>query len=176
MRQGLFMCSPLRVGAVLSAAVAALALGASAAGDSSPRKVAAARYKVPPGFVVEQVAGPPLVRYPLFAAFDDRGRLFVAEGTGTNLPGEQLLKLKKQLGRITLLEDTDGDGTFDKSTVFADDLTFPTAILWHDGVVYPTSHPCLWRFEDRDGKAERREALVRDFRFNGNGCDIHGPF
>ncbi len=34
------------------------------------------------------------------------GRLFVAEGTGTNLPGEQLLKLKKQLGRITLLEDT----------------------------------------------------------------------
>ena len=39
---------------------------------------------VPPGFVVEKVAGPPLVRYPLFAAFDDRGRLFVAEGTGTN--------------------------------------------------------------------------------------------
>ncbi|HKB37055.1 MAG TPA: hypothetical protein VKD72_11415, partial [Gemmataceae bacterium] len=142
----------------------------------SPKEAAAPRFRVPPGFVIEKVAGPPLVRYPLFAAFDDRGRLFVAEGTGTNLPGEQLLKLKKQLGRITLLEDTDGDGRFDKSTVFADDLTFPTGILWHDGVIYATSHPCLWRFEEKDGKAHRREALVRDFRFNGNGCDIHGPF
>jgi hypothetical protein len=33
---------------------------------------------------MEKVAGPPLVRYPLFAALDDRGRLFVAEGTGPN--------------------------------------------------------------------------------------------
>src|SRR5881275_1770776 len=84
------------------------------------------RFQVPPGFIVEQVAGPPLVRYPLFACFDDRGRLFVAEGTGTNLPGSELLKLKKQLGKITLLEDTDGDGVFDKASTFADDLTFPT--------------------------------------------------
>jgi putative membrane-bound dehydrogenase-like protein len=148
------------------------------AGQSEPpsKEPAPPRFRVPPGFVIEKVAGPPLVRYPLFAAFDDRGRLFVAEGTGTNLPGEQLLKLKKQLGRITLLEDTDGDGTFDKSTIFTDDLTFPTGILWHDGIVYATSHPCLWRFEEKDGKAERRGALVRDFRFNGNGCDVHGPF
>ena len=74
------------------------------AGQSGPppKEPAPPRFRVPPGFVIEKVAGPPLVRYPLFAAFDDRGRLFVAEGTGTNLPGEQLLKLKKQLGRITL--------------------------------------------------------------------------
>src|SRR5438105_1639920 len=98
----------------------------------APREGAPPRFSLPPGFVFEKVAGPPLVRYPLFACFDDRGRLFVAEGTGTNLPGPELLKLKKQLGRITLLEDTDGDGAFDKSTVFADDLTFPTGVLWHD--------------------------------------------
>ncbi len=147
---------------------------AFAAGPDRP----APRFQVPPGFVVEKVAWPPLVRYPLFAAFDDRGRLFVAEGTGTNLPGPELLKLPKQLGRITLLEDTDGDGVFDKASVFADDLTFPTGVLWHDGAVYTTSHPNLWRFEDTDGdgKADRREALVGRFNFNGNGCDIHGPF
>src|SRR5262249_58975180 len=126
----LFMCSPLRVGTVLSAAVAALALGAAAAGNSSPRKVAAARYKVPPGFVVEQVAGPPLVRYPLFAAFDDRGRLFVAEGTGTNLPGEELAKRK--LGRILLLEDTDGDGRFDTSNASPPPPAFPPPALCPD--------------------------------------------
>jgi putative membrane-bound dehydrogenase-like protein len=123
------------------------------------------------------VAGPPLVRYPLFACFDDRGRLFVAEGTGTNLPGGDLLKLKKQLGRITLLEDTDGDGVFDKVTTFVDDLTFPTGVLWHNGAVYAASHPSVWRFsETAPGKAGKHEALVSRFNFNGNGCDIHGPF
>src|SRR5260370_18063188 len=62
------------------------------------------RFQVPPGFIVEKVAGPPLVRYPLFAAFDDRGRLFRAEGPGTNLPADELLKLKKHLGPILLLQ------------------------------------------------------------------------
>ncbi len=160
-------------------AVLGCTLFAFAAGtERSSPKEPAPRFAVPPGFVVEKVAGPPLVRYPLFAAFDDRGRLFVAEGTGTNLPGPELLKLKKQLGRITLLEDTDGDGVFDKSTVFADDLTFPTGVLWHQGALYAASHPNLWRFEDTDGdgKADRREALVGKFNFNGNGCDVHGPF
>src|SRR5262249_59329187 len=93
-------------------------------------------------------------------------------------PGSELVKQKKQLGRILLLEDTDGDGRFDRSTVFADDLTFPTGVLWHDGAVYATSHPSLWRLEDTDGdrKAHPREALRSRFNFHGNGCDIHGPF
>jgi putative heme-binding domain-containing protein len=143
----------------------------------SAKKAASPRFTLPPGFVIEKVAGPPLVKYPLFACFDDRGRLFVAEGTGTNLPGPELLKLKKQLGKITLLEDTDGDGVFDKATTFVDDLTFPTGVLWHDGAVYATSHPSLWRFtESAPGKLGKREALVSRFNFNGNGCDIHGPF
>ena len=51
-------------------------------------------------------------------------------------------------------------------------------MLWHDGALYATSHPSLWKFQDTTGKgkADRREALVGDFKFNGNGCDIHGPF
>jgi putative heme-binding domain-containing protein len=145
-------------------------------GPPKPKTSAVPRFQVPPGFVVEKVAGPPLIRYPLFAALDDEGRLFVAEGTGTNLPGEQLVP--KKLGRITRLEDTRGDGTFDRATVFADGLVFPTGVLWHDGALYATSHPSLWRFEDTKGagKADRREALISQFNFNGNGCDIHGPF
>lgn len=144
----------------------------SHAADKSANPV----FQVPPGFVVEKVAGPPLVRYPLFACFDDRGRLFVAEGTGTNLSGEELAK--KKLGRILLLEDADGDGKFDKSTVFADDLVFPQGVLWHDGAVYTMSHPSMWKLEDPDGKgvATKRTEMVTRFNFNGNGCDIHGPF
>jgi len=133
-------------------------------------------FEVPDGCVVEKVAGQPLVNYPLFACFDDQGRLYVAEGTGLNLPGEEIVDEK--LGRITRLEDTDGDGLFDKSIVFADDLVFPQGVLWHDGVVYTASHPNVWRLEDTDGdgKADRREVLVGKFGFTGNGCDIHGPF
>ena len=137
---------------------------------------APARFVLPEGFVIELVAGPPLVRYPLFGCFDDAGRLYVAEGTGQNLPGTELVKLN--LGKITRLEDTDHDGKFDKSTLFADGLVSPQGVLWHDGVVYVASHPAIWRLEDTDGdgRADRREEFIGKFNFNGNGCDIHGPF
>jgi putative heme-binding domain-containing protein len=133
-------------------------------------------FVVPPGFAVEKVAGPPLVRYPLFADFDDRGRLFVAEGTGSNLSAAELRSRK--LGKILLLEDRDGDGRFDSSKVFADGLVFPQGVLWHDGAVYTASHPSIWRLEDPEGRgvATRRVELVSGFHFSGNGCDIHGPF
>jgi putative membrane-bound dehydrogenase-like protein len=145
------------------------------AGSYAPAP-AESKFIVPPGWTVEKVAGQPLVDYPLFACFDDRGRLYVAEGTGKNLPGTELLKLN--LGKITRLEDTDGDGRFDASVTFVDGLVFPQGVLWHDGAVYAASHPAIWRFEDTDGdgRADKREELVGKFGFNGNGCDIHGPF
>ncbi|HMC90718.1 MAG TPA: PVC-type heme-binding CxxCH protein, partial [Gemmataceae bacterium] len=151
------------------------AMAATAADGKGKPSIPQPDFQVPAGFVVEKVAGPPLVRYPLFAAFDDRGRLFVAEGTGTNLPGEELAR--RRLGRILVLEDTDGDGRFDTSKVFADQLVFPQGALWHDGALYTASHPSWWRFEDTGaGQAGQREELLRGFKFTGNGCDIHGPF
>ncbi len=156
--------------------VSALAADSGTAPPSSADPTAIPPFQVPPGFVVELAAGPPLVRYPLFACFDDRGRLFVAEGTGTNLGAEELRARK--LGRIVVLEDNDRDGKFDTSHVFADGLVFPQGVLWHDGDVYTASHPSLWRLEDpgRRGVATRRIELVTGFNFNGNGCDLHGPF
>jgi putative membrane-bound dehydrogenase-like protein len=133
-------------------------------------------FRLPAGMTIERVAAAPLIRYPLFACFDDSGGLYVAEGTGKNVPGTELVKLN--LGKITLLEDTDHDGTFDKSTTFADGLVFPQGVLWHDGAVYVASHPSIWKLEDTDGdgKADHRQELISRFNFNGNGCDIHGPF
>src|ERR1051326_121624 len=52
-----------------------------------------ARLKVPPGFVVEVIAAPPLVHHPMMANFDERGRLFVAESSGLNLRADDLLKV-----------------------------------------------------------------------------------
>jgi hypothetical protein len=68
---------------------------------------------VPPGFVVERVAGPPLVDRPIVADFDEQGRLYVADSSGSNDKVQQ--QLVDRPHRIVRLEDTDGDGRFDTS-------------------------------------------------------------
>ena len=131
---------------------------------------------VPDGFTVELVAGPPLVAHPTFATFDDRGRLFVSENAGVNMSAQELKE--KRPNSIRLLEDTDGDGRFDKSTVFADKMTFPMGGAWHDGALYVASPPNIWRLEDTDGDgvADRRDVIVNKFGFTGNAASIHGCF
>ncbi|HVS35498.1 MAG TPA: PVC-type heme-binding CxxCH protein, partial [Gemmataceae bacterium] len=140
------------------------------AADSADRVL-----KAPPGFVVERVAGPPLVQHPMNGAFDEQGRLFLTEAAGLNLKAADLLaQLPNSVKR---LEDTDGDGRFDKAVVFADKMTFATGACWHDGALYSTAYPSLWRLEDTDGDgvADRRTAIVGMFGSTGNGADLHGP-
>src|SRR5205814_10650771 len=68
---------------------------------------------VPDGFEVELVAGPPLIERPVSAGFDDQGRLYVTDSSGSNdKPDKQLLNPPH---RVRRLEDPDGDGRFDKS-------------------------------------------------------------
>src|SRR5215831_17791848 len=130
--------------------------------------------QVPEGFVIERVAGPGLVERPIMACFDDQGRLYVTDSAGVNLKGSELLKDPPH--RIRLLEDTDGDGTFDKSKVFADKLVFPQGLLWHDGSVYTTSPPSFWKLEDTkgDGVCDKRTELVTGFANTGVADDAHG--
>ncbi len=136
----------------------------------------AARFKVPPGFVVELVATPPLVDHPMMANFDERGRLFVAESSGLNLKADELLK---QLpNKVLLLEDVDAKGRFTKSRVFADKMTFPSGALPYNGSVYVTAAPHIWKLRDTKnvGVADERTELVSKFNFIGNAADLHGPF
>src|SRR4051794_36004732 len=80
-------------------------------------------FKVPPGFAIELAAPESSTRFPMFAAFDERGRLFVAESSGLDLYAE--LAAGTRRCRVSLLEDRDGDGRFESSRVFADKLVFP---------------------------------------------------
>ncbi|MBX6315815.1 MAG: HEAT repeat domain-containing protein, partial [Isosphaeraceae bacterium] len=132
-------------------------------------------FQVPDGYLAERVAAPPLVVHPMFACFDDRGRLYVAGSSGHNDRPEVLRA--KPPDMIRCLEDTDGDGQFDKSTIFADKLTYPQGVLWYQGAVYTASPPSLWRLEDTDGdgQADRRQELVTGFPFTGIADDLHGP-
>lgn len=131
---------------------------------------------VPEGFTVELAAGPPLVTHPTMAAFDDRGRLYVCNNSGVNMSNQDL---EKHLpNSIRQLVDEDGDGRFDSYRVFADKMTFPMGGVWHDGSLYVASPPNIWRLTDvdNDGVADRREAIVSGFGYNGNAASIHGCF
>ena len=132
-------------------------------------------FKVPDGFTIEVAAGPPLVNYPMMACFDERGRLFIAETLGENLDKQQLLD--KQQRFIRMLEDTDKDGKFDKSTIFADKLVMPEGALWHRGSLYVLSSPYLWKFTDTDddGVADEREKLVGYMDLTGQ-ANQHGAY
>jgi putative heme-binding domain-containing protein len=148
----------------------------SPAADTPPAADKLSTITVPAGFVVERVAGPPLVEHPYMATFDERGRLYVCDAAGLNLDAKHLLA--DPPNRIVRLEDSDGDGRFDTSTIFADKMTFPMGVLPHGGAVYSASAPSLWRLRDTKGAgaADLREELVSKFGFSGNAADIHGPF
>ena len=133
-------------------------------------------FTLPPGFTIELVAGPPLVNHPTMGGFDDKGRLYICDGPGDNMPAKELLE--KLPNNIRRLEDVDGDGKFDKSTMYADKMTFPMGALWHEGYIYTASPPHIWRLRDTDddGVADERKILVSEFGFTGNAADIHGCF
>ena len=128
------------------------------------------------GYTLELAAASPLVTHPIMGCLDDQGRLFVGDATGVNWNKKQLEE--NPPNRVLMLEDTDKDGAFDKSTIFADKMTFPQGACWLDGSLYVGSPPSIWKLTDtdNDGVADQREDIVTGFDYTGNAADIHGPF
>ncbi len=128
------------------------------------------------GFIIEMVAGPPLVDRPIVADFDEAGRLFVADSAGTNDKVEK--QLEERPHRIVRLEDSDGDGRFDRRTVFADKMMFPEGVLCHGGAVYVGAPPSIWKLDDTDGDgaADKRTEWFAGKTLTGCANDIHGPY
>ncbi|HVT30475.1 MAG TPA: PVC-type heme-binding CxxCH protein [Lacipirellulaceae bacterium] len=131
---------------------------------------------VPPGFSIELAAGPPLVERPIVASFDDQGRLYVAESSGSNDPVQ--VQLEKKPHRIVRLEDANGDGKFDKRTVFADHMMFPEGALFFDGSLYVSAPPSIWKLTDKDGDgvADERVEWFKGGTLTGCANDLHGPY
>ncbi len=112
------------------------------------------------GFELEPLAVEPLVTDPVAACYDADGRLYVVEMRGypysENVPS----------GNVRRLEDTDGDGHFDRSTIFVDDLSWPTGIVPYDGGVFITVAPDILYAKDQDGDGV---ADLRKVMFSGFG-------
>jgi putative membrane-bound dehydrogenase-like protein len=153
-----FPCSLRRllIGAlVLIVAACALAAdptpGTQPAGPLTPREELAT-FKAPKGFRVELVASEPDVIDPVAMAFDEDGRLYVAEMRGYPNGGVGTGTITS--GRIKVLEDRDGDGVFETSRVFAENLRFPTSVFPYKGGLFVANAPDLIYF-DANGKLTR---------------------
>lgn len=128
---------------------------------------AATGLQVEQGFRLELVATAPLVVNPGAMAFDENGRLFVIEmwdGAG-NGDGTR--------GRVRLLEDTDGDGVYDGSAVYAKDLTSPTALICYGGGVFVACGSDILYLKDTkgDGQADVQREVFKGFGDATNGAN-----
>ncbi len=138
--------------------------------------IGAHNFTLPDGFEIELVAGTNLAPRPINASFDEQGRLYVTDSSGSNDKPEKQLAEKPH--RIVRLEDTDGDGKFDKQIVFADKMMFPEGCLWHDGSLYVAAPPSIWKLTDtnHDGVADVRVEWFQGKTLTGCANDLHGPY
>ncbi len=111
---------------------------------------------------MELVAAEPMVQSPVAAAFDADGNLYVAEMRDYPYkpkPGG------RPLGTVRLLRDTDGDGRFDQSHVFADGLLWAAGIAPWQGGVFVSAPPDIWYLKDTNGdfQADVRKKVYTGF-------------
>ncbi len=120
------------------------------------------RLQVDPGLRVELVAAEPDVIDPVALAFDERGRLWVAE-MGDYPTGPPAGEPPRS--RISILEDRDGDGRHEHVTRFAEGLSFCNGLQpWQGGVIATCAGRVAWLADtDGDGRADREETLFTGF-------------
>jgi putative membrane-bound dehydrogenase-like protein len=121
-------------------------------------------FEILDGFEMQLVASEPDVVEPVVVTYDENGQMYVAEYL--KFPSKDG-KSDGPDGRIRLLRDLDGNGHYEWSQVFANDLAWPTGICTWKGGVFVISSPDLWYFKDTDGdgEAEIREKIFTGFGF-----------
>ncbi len=119
-------------------------------------------FVVPDGFEVNLWAADPMLAKPLQMNFDPAGRLWVSSSEVY----PQIKPGQVANDKVLVLEDTDGDGKADKTTVFADGLLIPTGLAPGDGGVYVADSTDLVHFSDPDpktGKARKKRIVLSGF-------------
>ena len=123
-------------------------------------------FLLPDGYKIEPVLADPVIEDPVGVTFDGNGRMYVlemrsymkdADGSDSRAP----------ISRISRHEDTDGDGIYDRHTVFADHLVMPRiALPLQDGVVLvlETDNRDLYKYTDTNGDTRRAVHLLLDSR------------
>jgi putative membrane-bound dehydrogenase-like protein len=152
------------------ALAAVLSCGFAASSPLSPEQERATFQLADTNLAIELVAAEPDVRAPVAIAWDADGRMFVAEMT--DYPSGPVN------GRIRLLEDRDGDGRYERATVFATNLAYPNGVMaWKNGVLV-TAAPDIWFLADTnaDGRADVREKILTGFAEGNQQLRVNGLY
>ena len=166
-------------------------IGAAAAEPTEPfprvqptaPDAAGATFRALDGFRMELIAAEPLVTDPVAMAYDENGLAYVVEmndypytDKAAHRPWEDNTT-DRPIGRVRVLEDADGDGRFDRATVFADGLSWPTGVACWKGGAFVTATPDVWYLKDTDGdrKADVRRRVFTGFRKYNVQAVINNP-
>ena len=133
-----------------------------------PREALAAFELVDPALTIDLVAAEPEVTSPVAIAWDEDGRLYVAEMID--------YPVATASGRIRRLEDRDGDGRYEHATIFADGLPFPNGVMPCFGGILVTAAPNIWFLCDRDGdgRADERRVVLTGFGEGNTQLRVNG--
>lgn len=158
----------------LGTALALLVFAASPIPGAEPHPPATpGSYLLHPGLELSLFAREPDVVDPVALAFDEHGRAWVVEmrdypyGFGPE---------RRPGSTVRVLEDTDADGRADRSTLFAEGLSFATSITpWRDGVLVAAPPDILYLADtNRDGRADVREVVIAGFRLGVTDSNVNG--
>ena len=138
---------------------------------ATPPEQAHKTFQLLNGFRMELLAAEPLVTDPVAMQYDENGLAYVVEMndypyTDPSLDVAWKEQTSAPIGRIRVLEDTDADGVFDHSFIFAEGLSWPTGLAFWKGGVFVTATPDVWYLKDTDGdhRADIRRKVLTGFR------------
>jgi glucose/arabinose dehydrogenase/mono/diheme cytochrome c family protein len=128
---------------------------------SVPAEQAISQFQLPPGYGLQVVLSEPEIAEPVMVAFDGNGRMYVAEMRTYMLDLDGKGEMEPR-SRVSLHEDTDGDGTYDRHTVFADGLLLPRTLLTLDDrvIIGETNTLDLYCYRDTDGDSVADEKTL----------------
>ena len=124
----------------------------------------AMRFWLPPGYRMEPVLAEPIIEDPGQIAFDGNGRMFVVELRGY-VQTPDGIDLIPPIGRISMHQDRDNDGTYEHHTVFVDKMVFPRFVLPFGAntiLTMETNADEVWKYTDTnaDGVADKKELFT----------------
>jgi mono/diheme cytochrome c family protein/glucose/arabinose dehydrogenase len=131
-----------------------------------------ATFQLAPGLKIELVASEPMVQDPVVITFDPDGRLWIVEMRGF-MPDIDGKGENQRVGRISILEDADGDGRMDASKIYIDSLIMPRAVSLVPGGALIVEDMSLWLTQDLNGDDKADIKTLIDSAYAGNPSPEH---